>query len=261
MCVAFVSIAALGAGHSCPDGYTSDAGAATINQCYKSISAGSYWDGDEIKTCPAGSACGGGKMPYESRGTQWGITTCSRSWSGPGSAVCNPCPIDPLTGERGNWEIDNTSPYGCWHPVAVDAGMNIGCNAQTTATANCYWNGQNYALGGDNIYGCDAYHIYACAAGYADGGPGLSSQNQCAAKCENRAVENGHILPNSATAAYPAKCEYNASNTVCDNGYKLTASNVCAPICTGGITKLRAGNVSAPPVRHTTNNARHCHSV
>ncbi len=186
MCVAFVPMAALGAGYTCPDGYTSDAGAATINQCYKSISAGSYWDGDEVKTCPAGSACDGGKMPYESRGAQWGIT--------------------------------------------------------------------NYALGGDNISGCDAYHIYACAAGYADGGPGLSSQNQCAAKCENRAVENGHILPNSATVAYPGKCEYNASNTVCDNGYKLTASNVCAPTCTAGITKLRVGNVSVPlyATRQTT---------
>ncbi len=54
MCVAFVPMAALGAGYSCPDGYTSDAGAATINQCYKSISAGSYWDGDEVKTCTAG---------------------------------------------------------------------------------------------------------------------------------------------------------------------------------------------------------------
>lgn len=239
---------------------------------------------------PGGFGMWRGKMPYESRGSQWGITTCSRSWSGPGSAVCNPCPIDPLTGERGNWEIDNTSPYGCWHPVAVDAGMDIGCNAQTTATANCYWNGQNYALDGDNIYGCDVYHIYACTAGYytdepmarwgancipvesgyyspahdvgktpcpagyADGGTGLSSQNQCAAKCENQAVENGHILPNPATVAYPGKCEYNASNTVCDNGYKLTASNVCAPICTGGITKLRAGNVSVPlyATRQTT---------
>lgn len=50
-----------GRGIFMPNGYTSDAGAATINQCYKSISAASYWDGDEIKTCPAGSACGGGK--------------------------------------------------------------------------------------------------------------------------------------------------------------------------------------------------------
>ncbi|MDE6478552.1 MAG: hypothetical protein K2L94_04895, partial [Alphaproteobacteria bacterium] len=62
----------------------------------------------------------------------------------------------------------------------------------------------------------------------------------------NSSVSNGYIPPTSAKVYYPSTCAYSASSTVCNTGYNLTSSNVCAAMCAAGVTKIRTGNVTVP---------------
>ncbi|MDE6478133.1 MAG: hypothetical protein K2L94_02685, partial [Alphaproteobacteria bacterium] len=51
----------------------------------------------------------------------------------------------------------------------------------------------------------------------------------------NSSVSNGYIPPTSAKVYYPSTCAYSASSTVCNTGYNLTSSNVCAAMCAAGV--------------------------
>ncbi len=204
------------------------AGDPETNNCPWMCNTGYYKSGDSCVLCEYGYIC-------------------------PGDNIRHTCPIDPITGSPGSCERDRVqSEYGCWHTVAADAGVDIGRNEYTTATAHCYWNGKNYALGGNNIYGCDAYHIVACAAGYYAPTPDYVNGSDCIpvetgyysaegliekSECTNKPA-NSHYV---GTGASSANCPWE-----CDAGYNKTLNNTCAPVCDAGIATLHVGSVSIP---------------
>ncbi len=236
--------------YTCPAGYTSNEGAGSRDDCYRYIEPGKYWNGTGVETCPAGSYCPGGNMSYGESGSAWGIHTCSGSWSYAGASSCSPCPVDPLDGVHGVWNDTNTSPFGCWKPASTASGLNIGLNAQTTGTANCYWNGTNYALGGANTHGCDAYNITACAAGYYSPNPTGYWGSPCIP------VESGYYSPagnvektacTTLGAGYTASDGARSANTNC---YQACTKECTPGACATGVNACTHANTTTSGTQH-----------
>ncbi len=131
--------------------------------------------------------------------------------------------------------------------------MNIGRNQYTTATANCYWNGTNYALGGNNTHGCDNYRVVACAAGYYTDNPTSYWGTDCIPVGAGYYSAEGEIDRTACTNA-PANTTYTGgatSNTCpweCNSGYNLTNDGTCAQLCTAGITQIKLGGGLSVPL-------------
>jgi len=68
--------------------------------------------------------------------------------------------------------------------------------------------------------------------------------DRCYVSCGDISISHGVDKAVSATVYNPGACTY---TRVCDAGYNLTTGNVCAQMCTAGITTLKTtGGVSIP---------------
>ncbi|MDE6570777.1 MAG: hypothetical protein K2L95_00970 [Alphaproteobacteria bacterium] len=140
-----------------------------------------------------------------------------------------------------------TGVNACTHASTSTSGTQHYQGTCTAAASTCAQTVTNCASGyyknGNACSACSSLgdQTYTNSANANSSGSGV-----CYKSCANSNVSNGYIPPTSATVNYPATCAYNAASTVCNTGYSLTSSNVCAAMCAAGVTKIRTGNVTVP---------------
>ncbi len=251
---------------NCPNGYTDNktTGQSKIEGCQIAVAGGKYLTTKNTTTtasCSAGTARGAHNVAY---GSTSSCDKCGAGTYAP-AASCTAC--------SGAAEYQpNAGASSC---IGIPHGYVKASNSSVTPiTITCpagqfmwHWSSANgnttceschagyYCPGGTNIYGSGSVGspnsagvvtIYGCPSPYTAGGKGLSAQSQCKKTCGNSGVSNGYIPPNAGAVTYPSDCAYNAANTVCNSGFNLTSSNVCAAMCAAGVTKIRAGSVTVP---------------
>ncbi len=250
----------------CPDYYGDNptVGQTSLSGCQITVGAGQYLttkNGTTKGTCPAGTYNPIHSVNY---GSVSSCNTCpAGTYSKAGAGSCTAC-------SGANEYQPNTGQSSC---LAVPFGYTKTSNsAIAPITLNCpagqfmwHWGGKAaceschadyYCPGGTNIYDSGVVNsqnsagiipIYTCPAGWGATDGGGAAASDCFKTCGNSSVSNGYIPPNSGRAYYPNDCVYNASNTVCSSGYNLTSDNVCAQLCTAGITRINlGGGISVP---------------
>ena len=171
---------------ACPSGYTSAAGANSINKCYINVAAGYYLKTANTTTkevCPNGQYSTGGNVFYGS------------------TSSCTQCP----TGYRDGTALANkTSESVCLRNVPAGNYVASSKATSNTACATGYYKGAHTVT-----YGTTS-SCTQCPAGYRDGNTAeyKTSQSACA-----RSVPAGYYIA-SANAT---------SSTVCANGYYKTS--------------------------------------
>ena len=166
----------------CPTGYTSAAGANSINKCYINVVAGYYLKTANTTTkevCPNGQYSTGGNVYYGS------------------ISKCNACP----TGYTDGTALDNkTAENKCLRNVAAG---NYVASAKATSNTVC---ATGYYKGAHSVTYGQTSSCTQCPAGYRDGTAvaNKTSQGSCA-----RSVPSGYYVASSNAT----------SNTACANGY------------------------------------------
>ncbi len=253
---------------NCPNGYTDNktTGQSKIEGCQIAVAGGKYLTTKNTTTtasCSAGTARGAHNVAYGS------TSSCDKC----GAGTYAPAAAASCTACSGAAEYQpNAGASSC---IGIPHGYVKASNSTVTPiTITCpagqfmwHWSSANgkttceachagyYCPGGTNIYGSGSVGspnsagvvtIYGCPSPYTAGGKGLSAQSQCKKTCGNSGVSNGYIPANAGAVTYPSDCAYNAANTVCNSGFNLTSSYVCAAMCAAGVTKIRTGSVTVP---------------
>lgn len=274
---------------ACDSGYSSPAGSTTMSACTKSCSRACTQ-----QTCPANATCDHGNTSISGTDRQ-GIgcdaaestcsitVTCNPGYYKNSSGTCTACEDgyfcagnnirtacttlgDGYTKSDGTRKADTdcfqscskactqqTCPINadsCTHGSTSTVGTQhygASCTAaesDCSLTINSCQNG-NYK-DGNSCETCPASHPNSVSAN--TGGIGT-----CYVSCVDIKITNGTDKADRATVYYSDSCTY---TRICDSGYNLTSGNVCAQLCTAGVTKLNLATGVAVPLYSAKQTAR-----
>lgn len=204
--------------------------AAACQQTVKSVTAKAnyYVNGTSCSAC---SGLSGGFNSSAANNTG-GASVCYKSCSVP--CITQSCAANVASCTNGTDTKTGTQYYGgTCSATAVACPITV-----NSCKAGNYKNGNGCTA-------CPSSHPNS--ANENTGGAGT-----CYVSCGDISIANGTDKPVSATVYNPGECTY---TRVCNDGYNLTSGNICAALCTAGITNLKSGSGVVVPLyaaRQTT---------